>query len=420
MADTLSLRAQSHLASDAARLADLATADETTRVRLAAASTTGEALLHLLARDQAIAVRATVAMNPAASASVDRALIGDPDERVRLLLGRKLAEMMPCLSYQKRDALQEQALAALLTLVADEAVRVRAAIADVLKEMPDAPRDIVLRLAHDTALEVAEPIIRLSPLLGTEDLLAVLAAGPSSATAIAVARRPYLCEDVTDVLANTSSSEAISALLSNTSACIRESTLDALVARAAAETSWHEPLLLRPQLSHRATLALSQIVTGTLLSVLARRTNLDPTLAKELQRRIEGRLSPQKRGTDRPPTIDEAMDCARVLASQGQLNEDTILASARRGEARMCTALLAVAADVPGSVVDRVCTLRSAKGLVSLIWKAGFTMRIAGPLQTLMVRLPPSQLLRAQEGEKFPLAPDEMYWQIELLTRAAQ
>lgn len=83
----------------------------------------------------------------------------------------------------------------------------------------------------------------------------------------------------------------------------------------------------------------------------------------------------------------------------------------------MVTALIAVAADVPASVVDRAATLRSAKGLVSLVWKAGFSMRTAGPLQTLLARLAPETVLRATPSGGFPLAVEEMRWQIDFLTR---
>jgi hypothetical protein len=36
-------------------------------------------------------------------------------------------------------------------------------------------------------------------------------------------------------------------------------------------------------------------------------------------------------------------------------------------------AMLSLAADVPLAVVERAATLRSTKGVVSLVWKAGFT-----------------------------------------------
>jgi len=89
----------------------------------------------------------------------------------------------------------------------------------------------------------------------------------------------------------------------------------------------------------------------------------------------------------------------------------------QRGELRLAAALLAVAAGLPVSVVDRASTLRSAKGMVSLVWKAGFTMRAAVPVQTLLARLAPNDVLRPGPAESFPLAIEEMRWQLDFLAR---
>ena len=97
-----------------------------------------------------------------------------------------------------------------------------------------------------------------------------------------------------------------------------------------------------------------------------------------------------------------------------------MLAAARRGETRYSAALLAVAAGMPVSVVDRASSLRSAKGLVSLVWKAGFTMRVAVALQILLARLAPDAVLTAGPDGCFPLAVEEMRWQLEFLARMGQ
>jgi hypothetical protein len=82
--------------------------------------------------------------------------------------------------------------------------------------------------------------------------------------------------------------------------------------------------------------------------------------------------------------------------------------------------MLAVAATLPVSVVDRAVRLRSAKGLVSLTWKAGFTMRTAAVLQTVLARLAPETVLPAGPGGSFPLALEEMRWQIDFLSRTGR
>jgi Uncharacterised protein conserved in bacteria (DUF2336)/Leucine rich repeat variant len=440
--------------------------DEAARVRLGANLTTSAEILLRLALDPSVTVRAALALNPSAPPAALGVLARDADDRVRALLARKLAALAPCLTEIEQSRLNQETVAALAHLVADTAVRVRAAIAEVVKDMPNAPRALVLCLARDTAIEVSEPVIRLSPLLTQDDLLA-LVSGNAPAVALAIARRPELTEDVVDAIAATTDDGAIQAMLLNHSAQIRESTLDALIARAADHIGWHAPLVRRPNLSPRAADALSRIVADTLLGELARRADLPEAVTVELHARLAARLllpaavqgsagtlagaptwsdaanpadtscptdvrSPTEgaawtgerawtgalAGTDDPmPT--SALSDAHALAVAGRLTETELLRLAARGEAHLIAAMLAVAADVPLALVERVATLRSAKGVVSLIWKAGFSMRLATPLQILLARLGPGTLLAPGPGGGFPLAVEEMRWQLEFLGRAA-
>jgi uncharacterized protein (DUF2336 family) len=392
---------------------------EKSRIRLSAASGTPPDVLCGLATDASVTVRAGVAINPVAPPEADGVLATDADERVRALLARKLAALLGTLSGPDRARLNRQAHEMLAHLVEDEAERVRAAIADVVKQMPDAPRELILRLARDTAVTVSDPVIRLSPLLTAEDLLALLAAAPSSTTALSVARRPDLNEALSDAIAATADTVAIRALLANPSAAIRESTLDQLIARAAEHVDWHGPLVWRPMLPPRAARALSEIVSTQLLDVLARRADLDPGVIRELRALLAGRLAQLPGGTPlrAGSTAEQVLAEARALATDGRLTEEVVLGATRRGEARFAAALLAVAAEVALSVVDRAATLRSAKGLVSLAWRAGFSMQVAGPLQALLARLPPAQILPPGPDGTFPLAVEEMRWQLDFLSR---
>ncbi|MGH7086426.1 MAG: DUF2336 domain-containing protein, partial [Acetobacteraceae bacterium] len=211
----------------------IGTADEAQRVRMAARANTGPEVLTFLARDPSLTVRAAVAMNAAAPIGADQLLTVDHDERVRALLAGKVAALLPGLAEPAQKELREHALATLSALVEDEAERVRVAIAAAVAGMPEAPRALIMKLTADSSVNVLDPVIRLSPHLTTADLLALLDCPSSSATVEAVARRPNLPEAVSDAVAATADAAAIRLLLANGSAAIRETTLDALIARAA-------------------------------------------------------------------------------------------------------------------------------------------------------------------------------------------
>ncbi len=70
---------------------DMVLEDEATRVRQGASAATAPERLRVLASDESVRVRATLALNPATPPDADRVLAADPDERVRALLARKLA-----------------------------------------------------------------------------------------------------------------------------------------------------------------------------------------------------------------------------------------------------------------------------------------------------------------------------------------
>jgi hypothetical protein len=246
-------------------------------------------------------------------------------------------------------------------------------------------------------------VIRFSPLLTSDDLVALVAAAPSSGTGVAVARRDGIDAAVTEALAQGGTDDAVLALLMNTSAQIREATLDALVDRSIDHPEWHDPLVRRPTLSDQSVRALSRIVADHLLEVMAARHDLDPALAADLRARVSERL-------ERQAVVEP------VAAAVAKPTEAELLEAVRAGDGRRAAILLAAAADVALPTVRRAATLRSAKGLISLAWKAGFSMKAGYALQVLLARLSPGAAIRPGPGDSFPLSVQEMCWHLDFLS----
>ena len=385
-------------------------ADEATRVRLAARATTSAATLHILAQDPAVTVRAAVAMNPVYAPEAARHLMTDKDDRVRALLADKVARLLPGLSGQEHRLAYDHVHSTLLALAGDTAIRVRLAITDVLHTMPEAPRAVILKLAQDPVLAVSDPVMRLSPLLTDIDLLELLATPPHPGTAQAVATRGSLSHAISATIAAQADSVAIRILLQNATATIQEGTLDALIGRAGDHPEWHEPLIRRPRLLERAARALSTIVTGQILDELLSRTDLPPSLVAEFGSRVTAAMLPTA-----PVTDEEALGRVQQLKEAGQLGEAHLVQAAEAGDCQQARAVLAIASGVTIGMLDRAVALRSAKALVSVVWRAGFGMSTAVLIQSVLGQLSPAEILIASQLGEFPLSTDEMEWQIELL-----
>ena len=363
---------------------------EAERTALAAQPGTAPELLYFLANDAAVAVRSAVAANAATPPQADRILAADEDPRVRGVLGRKLAGLAPLLGGRSPDKLRRLAWDTLCRLATDAAVAVRAMIAEEVKAMPDAPRALILQLAGDAAMAVAEPVIRFSPQLTEADLLALVMDPPVVETLSAVARRPGIGETISDAIAATEDPDAVAALLGNASAAIREATLDAVIARAGAHVAWQEKLVTRPSLPPRAARALALCVADHLMEALAARPERQ-SLARRLDAGTEISARPAAAG-------DHAFACA---ASRGNRAEVIRLLSGR--------------AALPEEAVQRAVRLRSTKGLVSLCWKAGMTPRCAVQAQTVLAGIAPALALVPGRDGGWPLREEEMTWQLELL-----
>jgi uncharacterized protein (DUF2336 family) len=401
-------------------------ADEANRVRQGASGSTSPEVLRKLATDPSVTVRASLALNPALPDQVIAILEADTDARVRAILSRKLGTLTETLPKETGQRVQKAAVASLTAMVADAALRVRASIAEAVRDMPDGPRDIILRLAHDPAVMVCEPVILFSPMLTQDDLVTLIVSGPPPSTVLAVANRPRIGPAVSDAIVGAADPAAIRALLCNPTAQIREATLDALAAQSEEHTDWQEPLVRRPHLPPRAQRMLAEIVTGHLLETLAARSDLDPKVGEVLRSALgrPGQRSPGATSGRPGETVDAALDPRAALAQAerlkqaGRLDDYAIVEALRKNALLSARAMLAVKAAVVLPVVERACELRSVKAIVSLAWKAGLSAQTAVVLQTMLAKVADGQTLRPGNDGSFVLSEDEMRWQLSFLGAA--
>jgi uncharacterized protein (DUF2336 family) len=278
-----------------------------------------------------------------------------------------------------------------------------------------APPQVIQRLARDAEDVVACPILEFSPLLSEEDLLEIIASSGVSTRLCAISRRSNLGEAISDAIVQRNDRKAVTELLANSSAQIREETLDSLIDASMTETAWQPPLVERPALSAAAVKKLAGFVADSLLKKLQSRSDLDRKTAEAVAEVVRKRI---EEGAADVVADDPAAEAAKLMKA-GKLNGEVVGDAVLAGKRDFVRHALALLAGVEIDFIDRVLQGHSAKGVTALAWKAGCSMRVAMQLQTNMGGIPPAKALHARKGE-FPLSPEEMEWQLDFFASLGQ
>lgn len=381
------------------------------RRAVAARAGTRAELLYFLATDRVPEVRRAVAGNASTPWQADELLVRDKEVDVRVDLGGKLARLLPGMSDAARGDVRTRVLSMLESLAKDEAVRVRAALAEAIKSLDHVPPALVRELAGDDALAVAEPVLRFSPLLDDDDLLAIIAGRHAKGALGAIAGREGLGGAVADAIVQANDDQAVAVLLANPSAQVREETLDLIVERAPGRSSWHGPLVGRPVLPSRLAARLASFLADALLNKLSSRTDLDAKARNAITQAVAAKTAPPVEAAPAAP-VEPAEDRVKRLKREGKLDEDVIWSAMEQSDRGFVRAALGELAGASADSVDKIFSGRSAKGLVALCWKADVGPRLAYQLQLRFAGLSPRQALGPKSGG-WPLTTDEMTWHLE-------
>lgn len=398
-------------------------ASEDVSVRLDIARHPGCApeVLFFLAEDVEDVVRMAVAGNDHAPAKANLVLADDPEQEVRRALAEKLSRTAGMADLDEEDRDSRINRTSLARLLEDQAARVRAVIASVLKEDEKAEPTIISKLARDTDILVCGPVLEYSSLLSDEDLLQVINAYADAAALAAIARRRAISSTVTDAIVDTGVVPAITVLLKNPTATIREATLDRLIDRAAAIAEWHEPLVHRPELTSKGAMKLASFVADHLIERMLAREDIDSDTAARIRAVVQERMeqSPavkpgESTGVLTQAAVIQAMETVLAMARENNLNEAALTAAVEAGDRSLVTAALAKLAGVPPSVATRVIESLDPKALCALSWKAGLSAKFAMALQIKVGRIPPGDVVAAKADDSFAMAARSMQWHLDM------
>ncbi len=396
--------------------------DPHVRRKLAARGDLKPEVLYYLAEDEDSEVRQTVAQNISAPRQTDILLAKDDDVTVRGDLATKIARVAPGLSADEQDKAQRATYEALELLAKDQITKVREILSDALKDVIDAPPEVIKTLALDTEIVVSGPVLQFSPVLTDADLLEIIATGPARGGLNAISKRDAVSENISDALVGTDDVEAIADLLSNDSALIREATLDDLIERAPEVDLWHAPLVGRPKLPDGAATRLAQFLADNLLEVLQERADLDAESLETVRAVVQQRLGGDDGGEGgggggqdflniNPPVV-----MVERLYKARKLDGNVVSKALNAGDHSFVLAALIVRTAIDPLVVKRIFVEKSAKGIVSLTWKASMPIEMAVRIQQRMGRIAPSEVIKPNEDGNYPMSEDELNFQIEFFT----
>ena len=149
-----------------------------------------------------------------------------------------------------------------------------------LKNSPNLPRDVALRLAQDVE-SVALPVIMDSPVFRNSDLVE-LVLNASDVKQSAVAGRKALSTDVTDAIVEHACKSAVRIMSSNNDADISERGYGFTLSRFETDTDIHEALIARDWIPPQVAEKMVSLVSGQLFDMLVNHHELPPQLAIEL------------------------------------------------------------------------------------------------------------------------------------------
>lgn len=372
-------------------------------------------MLYFLSENDEPEIRNLVAANPSTPAQADEILSKDKEPSVRQALGAKIACRFSSSSSSEENG-HAAGIAILEHLIADEEVRVRRVIAEELKAMDNVPLHIIQKLARDVDEHVHTPILNFSPVLEDEDLIAIIEDTATTSQLKAIADRRVVSEPLAECIIETADVQAITHLLLNTNAQIRENTLDQLIGDARDVPEWHEPLVLRPLLPSAAIRKIADFVAGSLLETLSKRNDLDDDLRADLEYRVLKRLAiddcPHDDAT--PQELEKLESELRNLHAMGELNEGHIGEFLDKNDRNAMIVSLAILADLSVFVSRRIFVSQSPKALMSLGWKAGLSAAVSTKIQSTVARLPANDWILPNDEGEYPFTESEMQWQLAL------
>ena len=301
-------------------------------------------------------------------------LMSEPSPDLRVDLAEQIAVNLAGTGLTPSEVTIAQDIVRILAR--DVAERVRGALAHNLRNSPNLPHDVALRLAKDVET-IALPLLAESLVLTDDDLLELVRTG-SSHRQEAIAARPNLSEAVSDGLITHASAPAIVVLMANETAQIADHSFDRAVSRFADNDSVKQAMVLRDRLPLAVSERLVTLVSREFQELLLKKHALSPEIASDIVLRCrEQEILHLSTGA----ADEELHRMVTQMQHNGRLTPTLMLRALCTGDIAFFEAAMAVKGDVPIANAQILIHEASRRGLAALFRKATMPEALFGAVR---------------------------------------
>jgi uncharacterized protein (DUF2336 family) len=251
--------------------------------------------------------------------------------------------------------------------LADEIeVAARAELAERLARFDSAPANIIRKLAFDDAIEVAGPVLRDSLQLDSDTLVAN-AQAKGQPHLLAISRRKFIDEAVTDVLVKRGNRDVVNSVASNRGARLSNFGFLHMIKRAEGDAILAEQLGLRGDIPRHVFQQLiakaSDDVKRRLASERPEMMTTIETSVSDVAGALQSKFGPSSR------THFVAKRVVTTQFREGNLNEENIAAYATSHRVDEVTIGLSLLTSLPTDVIERAL-MDQKRDLLLILTKA--------------------------------------------------
>jgi uncharacterized protein (DUF2336 family) len=259
---------------------------------------------------------------------------------------------------------------------------VRAQLAGRMADSVSPPPQLMNRLAVDSSMTVAEPVLSRGVL--SEATLMQIAASEGQERLRAISRREHVPQAVSHAIVQRSDDETLGVLLRNNGAEMSRATQESVIERAAANPALHEAVIDRHNLPVDLLNEMYFVVEARLRDrILARNVQLDPA---ELEAALEaGRKSVAARDGSLPADYAEAERYVRALVQRGGITPSILASMLRNRETTRFLVALAEMTDIDFHAARRILEARELDALAIVCKSAGFDRSLFMTFAVLML-----------------------------------